>query len=285
MKLIAEAHTNKEIAEILHLSEKTVESHRGAGAAEARHARPRRARALRDPARPGRALTVPLTAMSPRTRLVLVVIALLALAGTVLAAIAATSGDDNGGAAAVVQEVNAAGVEGPTSPFKGAVRPPGAARRLRAARPGRQARDASRTCAARSSCSARRTRPARRPARSWPSRSAARWTTCRTRARADPRLRAERRPGQRQSGFGARSSCSSGACAATSTTCSARAGSCSRCGASTGSRPRPTSRSTTRTSSCWTARAASASGFPANFLTPESLAHDLRLLVREAARS
>ena len=28
MKLIAEAHTNKEIAEILHLSEKTVESHR-----------------------------------------------------------------------------------------------------------------------------------------------------------------------------------------------------------------------------------------------------------------
>ncbi len=29
LKLIAEAHTNKEIAEILHLSEKTVESHRG----------------------------------------------------------------------------------------------------------------------------------------------------------------------------------------------------------------------------------------------------------------
>jgi DNA-binding NarL/FixJ family response regulator len=28
VKLIAEAHTNKEIAEILHLSEKTVESHR-----------------------------------------------------------------------------------------------------------------------------------------------------------------------------------------------------------------------------------------------------------------
>ena len=60
--------------------------------------------------------------MSPRTRLVLVVIALLALAGTVLAAIAATSGDD-GGAAAVVEEVNAAGVEGPTSPYEGAVRP------------------------------------------------------------------------------------------------------------------------------------------------------------------
>jgi len=60
--------------------------------------------------------------MSPRTRLVLVVIALLALAGTVLAAIAATSGDD-GGAAAVVEEVNSAGVEGPTSPYEGAVRP------------------------------------------------------------------------------------------------------------------------------------------------------------------
>jgi len=29
VKLVAEAHTNREIAEILHLSEKTVESHRG----------------------------------------------------------------------------------------------------------------------------------------------------------------------------------------------------------------------------------------------------------------
>jgi DNA-binding NarL/FixJ family response regulator len=29
LKLIAEAHTNREIGEILHLSEKTVESHRG----------------------------------------------------------------------------------------------------------------------------------------------------------------------------------------------------------------------------------------------------------------
>lgn len=29
VKLIAEAHTNREIAGILHLSEKTVESHRG----------------------------------------------------------------------------------------------------------------------------------------------------------------------------------------------------------------------------------------------------------------
>jgi DNA-binding NarL/FixJ family response regulator len=29
LKLIAEAHTNREISQILHLSEKTVESHRG----------------------------------------------------------------------------------------------------------------------------------------------------------------------------------------------------------------------------------------------------------------
>ena len=61
--------------------------------------------------------------MSPRTRLVLVVIALLALAGVVLATIAARSGSDDG-AAAVVEEVNAQGVEGPKSPFEGAVRPP-----------------------------------------------------------------------------------------------------------------------------------------------------------------
>jgi protein SCO1 len=59
--------------------------------------------------------------MSARTRLVLVVVALLALAATVLAAIAASqSGDD--GPAASVEEVDS-GVEGPRSPFKGAVRP------------------------------------------------------------------------------------------------------------------------------------------------------------------
>jgi protein SCO1/2 len=59
--------------------------------------------------------------MSARARLVLVVIALLAFAATVLAAIAASTGDD--GPAAVVDEIDAAGVEGPQSPFKGAVRP------------------------------------------------------------------------------------------------------------------------------------------------------------------
>ena len=60
--------------------------------------------------------------MSARLRLVLVVVALLALAGTVLATIAASqSGDD--GPAASVEEIDAAGVEGPRSPFEGAVRP------------------------------------------------------------------------------------------------------------------------------------------------------------------
>ena len=59
--------------------------------------------------------------MSARTRLVLVVVALLALAGAVLAGIAASSGNDE--PAAVVEEINAVGVEGPRSPYEGAVRP------------------------------------------------------------------------------------------------------------------------------------------------------------------
>ncbi|MGH2979585.1 MAG: SCO family protein [Solirubrobacterales bacterium] len=51
--------------------------------------------------------------MSARTRLVLVVVGLLALTGTIVAAIAASSEDDE----------PAAVVEGPQSPFEGAVRP------------------------------------------------------------------------------------------------------------------------------------------------------------------
>ena len=51
VKLIAEAHTNRQIAEALQLSEKTVESHRGNVLAKLGHARPRGAGALRDPAR------------------------------------------------------------------------------------------------------------------------------------------------------------------------------------------------------------------------------------------
>ena len=60
--------------------------------------------------------------MSARARLVLVVVALLALGAAVLAVIAASASRDD--AAAVVEEVDAAGVEGPRSPFEGAVRPP-----------------------------------------------------------------------------------------------------------------------------------------------------------------
>ena len=56
VKLIAEAYTNKQIAETLKLSEKTVESHRTNVFGEARHARPRGDRALRDPARARRAV-------------------------------------------------------------------------------------------------------------------------------------------------------------------------------------------------------------------------------------
>jgi protein SCO1/2 len=53
--------------------------------------------------------------MSSRSRLVLAVVALIALCGTVLATIAASSQDGD--------EEPAAVVEGPESPFKGAVRP------------------------------------------------------------------------------------------------------------------------------------------------------------------
>lgn len=53
--------------------------------------------------------------MSPRARLVLVVVGLLALCGTVLATIAASSQEE---------EEPAAVVEGPESPFEGALRPP-----------------------------------------------------------------------------------------------------------------------------------------------------------------
>ena len=56
LKLIAEAHTNREIGEILHLAEKTVESHR-ANILRKLGMRDRvRARALRDPARADRAV-------------------------------------------------------------------------------------------------------------------------------------------------------------------------------------------------------------------------------------
>lgn len=60
--------------------------------------------------------------MSSRARLVLIVIASLALPTAVFAAFAARS-DDSNGPAAVVEEVDSSGAKAPPSPFKGAVRP------------------------------------------------------------------------------------------------------------------------------------------------------------------
>jgi protein SCO1/2 len=60
--------------------------------------------------------------MSARARLVLIVVGLLALASAVGLVVAAAGDDD--GPAAVVEDVNALGVTGPRSPYKGAVRPP-----------------------------------------------------------------------------------------------------------------------------------------------------------------
>ena len=56
IKLVAEAHATKQIAELLHLSEKTVKNP-APTRCEARYARPRRAGPIRDPPRPDRALT------------------------------------------------------------------------------------------------------------------------------------------------------------------------------------------------------------------------------------
>jgi protein SCO1 len=59
--------------------------------------------------------------MSARARLVLVVIALLALSAIAALAVLAATDEDNGGGAAVVEDMNT--FSGPRSPFKGAVRP------------------------------------------------------------------------------------------------------------------------------------------------------------------
>ena len=61
--------------------------------------------------------------MTSRGRLVLIVIAALALPTAVFAAFAARSPDSNG-PAAIVEEINSSGANGPVSPFKGATRPP-----------------------------------------------------------------------------------------------------------------------------------------------------------------
>ena len=56
LKLIAEAHTSKEIASELFISIKTVERHRAEHPRQARHARPGRAHPVRDPPRSDPAL-------------------------------------------------------------------------------------------------------------------------------------------------------------------------------------------------------------------------------------
>jgi protein SCO1/2 len=59
--------------------------------------------------------------VTSRARLVLIVIASLALPSAVLAAFAARSHDD--GSAAIVEEIDSSGAKAPASPFKGAMRP------------------------------------------------------------------------------------------------------------------------------------------------------------------
>jgi protein SCO1 len=61
--------------------------------------------------------------VTSRGRLVLIVIAALALPTAVFAAFAARSSDSDG-PAAIVEEINSSGANGPVSPFKGATRPP-----------------------------------------------------------------------------------------------------------------------------------------------------------------
>jgi protein SCO1/2 len=61
--------------------------------------------------------------VTSRGRLVLIVIAALALPTAVFAAFAARSSDSDG-PAAIVEEINSSGANGPVSPFKGAMRPP-----------------------------------------------------------------------------------------------------------------------------------------------------------------
>lgn len=61
--------------------------------------------------------------MNPRLRLALVVAAFVALGGAIGATLAARSSDDSGPAAQVTE---VSGADGPRSPFKGALRPAGA---------------------------------------------------------------------------------------------------------------------------------------------------------------
>ena len=136
LKLIAEAHTNKQIAEILHLAEKTVESHRANLLRKLGHARPRRARPLRDPARAHRGLTrrgrLPGRHYAGRAaaRLAFALLTLTLCAAAAVAGVFIASRGDGG----------ASGVAVGATGWAGFVRPPGRdGAGLRAARPGRRA--------------------------------------------------------------------------------------------------------------------------------------------------
>ena len=134
VKLIAEAHTNKEIARDPAPVREDSRVAPRRRAAEARHARPRRAGALRDPPRAGRACSK-IGRVTSRARLVLLVIGALALPTAVFAAIAARDSDSNG-PAAVVEEVDSSRSGRPRLPVRGRDSPEGAADRLRTAHPG-----------------------------------------------------------------------------------------------------------------------------------------------------
>ena len=107
LKLIAEAHTNREIGAVLHLVGEDGRVPPGQPPAQARHARPRRARPLRDPARPDRALAAAdarraraaatIRRVPARVRLALMVAASLALLAALLVVAFARGGDASAG--------------------------------------------------------------------------------------------------------------------------------------------------------------------------------------------
>ncbi len=129
VKLIAEAHTNKEIAEILHLSEKTVESHRGdVSCRSSACATASSWCATRSGT--GWSSRSNIGGVTSRARLVLLVIGGCSpLRRAVFAAIAARDSDSNGDGRGRRGGRRRLGRSGPRSPFKGALRPEGAARR------------------------------------------------------------------------------------------------------------------------------------------------------------
>ena len=128
MKLIAEAHTNKEIAEILHLSEKTVESHRGDGCCRSSACATASSWCA---TRSGAGSSSPsdlarVTSAVPGCVLLVVVARCWPWPTAVLAAIAARARTTTARPRSSRRSTSS-GVEGPRSPFKGAAAAEGAA--------------------------------------------------------------------------------------------------------------------------------------------------------------